>query len=568
MSELRIETKVIPTAHWGGVSTLPSLAEELRHSFMKNQFALDEADGLFFNYGNVDYAFPYKAQDNYDRALEPTEHKTIVLENAHLKATFMPHLGGKLWSLYDKDEEKELLFENTVVRPCHLGIRNAWLSGGIEWNCGYIGHNPFTCDWLHTAKTKLEDGTPVLRFYQFERVRSIVYQMDFFLPEDSKLLHCRMRIVNPHYEVVPMYWWSNVAVVDDPDARVIIPAKETYTAPNAYPEKISIPEHNGIDVTYPTRNVIAIDYFWKTLPEKRKYICQIDGTGYGLMQTSTDRLKGRKLFVWGNSEGGKRWKNFLTADDQSGSYNEIQCGLTYAQFECMPMPPKTAWEWLEVYGPIHADPAKVHGDWELAKEEVEGRLDATVLREDLEQLLVDTKKMATAPAEEILFTADGWGALEKERRAYMEENPMCNHLDFGQVGEEQASWKKLLTEGTLGEHDPKEPPISYMLQDEWTELLKAAVAGKDKENWYSHLQLGLIHLAKRDYYFAKRSLRASLRLAPSAWGYYGLAVAYKNEEDHAKEVAYMKKAYALAPNDASLIKVYIGCFYEYEKFSQ
>ena len=566
MSELRIEKRRIPTANFHEVSSLPAVTEELRLSFMQNKFALDEDDELFVNYGTVDYAFPYKVQDNYDRELVDTEHNTVVLENKYLKATFMPHYGGKLWSLFDKVAGKELLFENSVVRPCHLGIRNAWLSGGIEWNCGYIGHNPFTCDWLHTARTSLDDGTPVLRFYQYERVRSIVYQMDFFLPEDSKLLFVRTKIMNQKFEVVPMYWWSNVAVEDPDGARVVVPADETYTAPNSYPEKIKIPVHNGIDVTYPADNVIAIDYFWKTQPDKRKYICQVNKDGYGLIQTSTGRLKGRKLFVWGNSEGGDRWKNFLTADDESGSYNEIQCGLTYAQFECIPMPPNTTWQWLEGYGAVQTEAEKVHGPWGGAKEEVESKLRQLVTEERMDEILKETDKMARTPAQEILFRADGWGALEVYRRKVQQEAPLCPWLDFGELGEEQQIWVDLLNNGTLGVHDPHDNPISYMLQPEWTALLQKAVGNKDKDNWFALLQLGLVYLSEKNNFFAEKYLLESMKKKKSAWAAYGLAEVYKRLGMSAETVKYMRLAYINAPENASLAKAYLRCLHENKRY--
>ena len=433
MTELRVEKLRIPSVDFNGESTLPSISENLRLTFMQDEFELGEEDGLFVNYGMVEYGFPYKAQDNYTRKLQDKEQVTVVLENAYLKATFLPQFGGKLHSLFDKVEQKELLFVNSIVRPCHLGVRNAWMSGGVEWNCGYVGHNAFTCDWMHTARTHLEDGTPVLRFYQYERIRGIVYQMDFFLPEESRLLYVRTKIVNPQFKVVPMYWWSNIAAPDVPGNRVIVPVTNTFTARDSHPVKIAVPEYNGIDITYPLNNVISIDYFWNIPQQERKYICQVDQEGYGLVQTSTKRLKGRKLFVWGNSEGGDRWKNFLTADEESGSYNEIQAGIAQTQYECLPMPPKTVWEWVEAYGAIQLDPAKAHGDWETAKEEAACRLNSIVSQEELEQLLRDTKAMSKSPADEMLFHADGWGALEQERRRISGEDAMCSYLDFGTI---------------------------------------------------------------------------------------------------------------------------------------
>ncbi|MBQ6832493.1 MAG: DUF5107 domain-containing protein [Oscillospiraceae bacterium] len=568
MTELRVEKLNIPSVEFNGESTLPSISENLRLTFMQDAFELSEEDELFVNYGMVEYGFPYKAQDKYSRKLQDRQQPVVVLENEYLKATFLPQFGGKLHSLFDKVAGKELLFVNSVVRPCHLGVRNAWMSGGVEWNCGYVGHNAFTCDWMHTARTRLEDGTPVLRFYQFERIRGIVYQMDFFLPEQSRLLFVRTKIVNPQFKVVPMYWWSNIAAPDVPGNRVIVPVTNTFTARDSHPVKIAVPEYNGIDITYPLNNVISIDYFWNIPTNDRKFICQVDRTGYGLVQTSTKRLKGRKLFVWGNSKGGDRWKNFLTADDESGSYNEIQAGIAKTQYECLPMPPKTVWEWVEAYGAIQLDPQKAHGSWEEAKMEAASGLDSLVSEQELELMLQATKAMAKSPAEEMLYRADGWGALEQKRRAVCGEDPMCAYLDFGELTPEQEPWLRLLEQGTVGEHDPSKPPVSYMCQGEWTNCLKQAVNGQDGQNWFAWLQLGLNTFIEKDYERAAAMLQTSVRQKESAWALYALSILNRDIGDHEKEVCYMLQAWALRNDDVSLARQTLRCLYENRRFAQ
>jgi len=217
---LHFEKMIIPSADFHGVSSLPPLAAVSNVQNMTGG-ALDEDDEIYIGYGFLQSIFPYRMQDLYDRTLTPREYTAAVLENEYLRAVFLPQLGGRLWSLYDKKAGRDLLYENTVVRPCNLALRNAWLSGGIEFNCGMVGHGPFTCDRMFMAQTALEDGTPVLRFYEYERIRACVYQMDFFLPADSKVLYGRMRIVNPNRETVPMYWWTNIAVPEDEGYRIL-----------------------------------------------------------------------------------------------------------------------------------------------------------------------------------------------------------------------------------------------------------------------------------------------------------------------------------------------------------
>lgn len=306
---MRIVNVTLPSAHFNGESTLPSLYE-MSNVQALTRSALDEDDGLFVGYGGLRSLFPYRMQDLYDRAEEPTVYLGIEFENRYLKALFLPALGGRLWSLYDKTAGRELLYRNPVVRPCNLAVRNAWLAGGIEFNCGMIGHHPFTCSQLFAAQTALDDGTPVLRMYEFERIRRCVYQMDFFLPEDSRVLLGRMRIVNPNRETVPMYWWTNMAVRENPRARNIIDATVSYNNRGGIVGKNPVPVSGGTDITYPSRNPVAIDYFWKIPDAARKFTAYLDGDGYGFCQTSTARLQGRKLFVWGQGEAAHAGRSF------------------------------------------------------------------------------------------------------------------------------------------------------------------------------------------------------------------------------------------------------------------
>ncbi len=567
MTVLKQEKITMPSANFHGESSLPPISVKLSLADIKDKFLLDEDDGLFINYGIMESAFPYRYQDLYDRELTDREYETIVLENDNLRAVFFPEFGGKLWSLFDKKRQRELLFNNSVVRPCNLGIRNAWLSGGIEWNSCFKGHGPFTCSLINTAATELEDGTPVLRFYYFERIRCAVVQMDFFLPDGSEYLYSRMRIENPNSQVIPMYWWSNVAVPENKGDRVIVPAEEAYSAPNAEVVKIKIPVHNGIDVTYPAENVMSNDYFWKTLEGNRPYICQLDAEGYGLCQTSTRRLKGRKLFVWGNSQGGKRWQNFLTADEESGSYDEIQCGLAHTQYECLPMPPHTVWEWLEAYGPMSADRDKIHGEWAQARAETEKILEQSCPLALLENMLNDTRKMAKSPAKRILFLRDGWGALENLRREKAGEEVFGRHLLFEEPGKEQEDWWNLLYKGTLGLHDPKEIPRSYQSQQEWLALLAHALEEKDRDNWYAFYQMGVALIAIERYAEAEKYLLRSKNLAESAWADYSLAVLYRKTGRYLEEVRLMLSAYSQRSDDLSLVKEVLRCLHEREESS-
>jgi len=562
-----IQTKLaVPAAEMNGESTLP-LLYDVRLPGEPSDSDLGEDDALFINYGGSRSAFPYKSQDCYSRELTADSPDAVVLENEHLRATFTPGLGGKLWSLYDKDADRELLFANHIYRPAYLALRNAWASGGVEWNCGASpGHHPHTCDQMFTAVIDAEDSglnCPVLRMYHYERIRGVTQQMDFYLPENAKFLHCRMRVVNDNYTVTPMYWWSNIAVPSDEAARVVVPADFAFTPVDGKVTRVAVPYRNGIDVSYPTQNPISIDYFFKTYDHHRHYTSHLGADGYGLVQTSTDRLKGRKLFVWGKGQGGKKWQEYLSGDDGKGNFNdgrycEIQCGLANTQYETLPMPPKTAWEWIEYYGPMQADPARIHSEWHEAQAELEARLDEAAPLETIEKELIDTHKMATSPASRMIAYGDGWAALENLRRKKKGMAPLCPHLDYGETSDDQAMWENLLTAGSLrgtDNDDPAKAPCSYQRREEWIKLLKEAVKGPDKHFWLTHYMLGCAYLAEQDTERAADELEISCALNANAWNTYATAELYRVTGDLKLAAITMIAAAKMAPDDNSLCKM-------------
>lgn len=377
--------------------------------------------------------------------------------------------------------------------------------------------------------------------------------MDFFLPDSSRVLLCRIRIVNDNPRTIPMYWWSNIAIPEVEGGRVIMDTEETYTNKTGGLTKCAVPIVEGNDITYPMNNPTSIDFFWKLPEDARRYECQLDREGYGLVQTSTRRLKGRKLFVWGQGPGGDRWQSYLT-EGNDGRYVEIQAGLGCTQMECLPMPPKTAWEWVEAYGAMSANPEKVHGDWIDARDEVGKRLEELIGEAELEKILRETKDMAKSPAEKTVFHGGGYGALENLRREAKGEKLTCPHLDFREVEEEQAAWVRLLRESTLGEHDETEAPKSYMNQPEWIELLEKSVLDKDAGNWYSRLQLGMYYLSEMRTGEARTELERSLVLNPSPWALWGLAQLEGLQGDRDARARIIMRASKMIPSDLALAR--------------
>ncbi len=531
MSELRYEKRIMPAADLGPDNPLPPLQSTRDiHTEKKPPEIPGIPDEILRNmaYGHIPNILPYTIQDGYTRHREPREFQIAVLENEVLRATFLLEFGGRLWSLLHKPSGRELLDCNPVFQPANLALRNAWFSGGVEWNIGTIGHSPFTCSPLFVTHLHTQDGTPILRMYEWERIRQVPYQIDAYLPSGSPVLFVRVRITNPHNRVVPMYWWSNIAVPETQRTRVIIPADAAYKF--GYGKGgmalVPIPEIDGVDITYPTNINRSADFFFDIPDNRRHWITALDEDGRGLIQTSTARLKGRKLFLWGMGKGGRRWQTFLSQEGQA--YIEIQAGLARTQREHIPMPAGAEWTWLEAYGLMETNPAVVHGhNWMHAQQAVEEQLERLISREALDIELARGAAFADTPPEALIQRGSGWGALEQLRRQHQGLPPFCSPaliFDAASLDEEQTPWVHLLNNGVFPELDPDKTPTGFLIQTEWLHMLEDVVREVESGNWAVGLHLGIMRYQIGDYKGARKAWETSMSLCATPWLARNLAV--------------------------------------------
>lgn len=121
--------KVYKVSSITSVSDVPHLSLEKEAHKAKSD--IDNFEGLFIDYGWRETSYPYTQQNSYAEETEQ-EITVAVLENDYLYAEFLPTLGGRLWKLYDKKKQRDVLYTNDVIRFRNLSIRNAWFSGGVE----------------------------------------------------------------------------------------------------------------------------------------------------------------------------------------------------------------------------------------------------------------------------------------------------------------------------------------------------------------------------------------------------------------------------------------------------
>jgi tetratricopeptide (TPR) repeat protein len=297
-----------------------------------------------------------------------------------------------------------------------------------------------------------------------------------------------------------------MAVDEREDVRVLVPADKSYRwGYGGKLSKVPIPymtvEANKLkgrsnesgtlhwDISRTTQLPQAMDFFFDLPKGQRRWISAIGGDGYGFVQTSTDILQGRKLFVWGMGAGGRNWQSFLA---QPGSaYLEIQAGLAHTQLEHLPMKGGATISWMEAYGPIKAEADVVQGkDWSVATGAIDRALEDVCPRGRVEEMHQKAQEELDGKVGRTETVGAGWALVQKELLG-PDFRDGGLHFPVSSLGKREEPWLKLIREGYLPCPDVMEEPGSYQIGKDWEQLQEEALEQGGSRHWYGYFQYGV-----------------------------------------------------------------------------
>lgn len=497
---------------------------------------------------------PYGMQDRYTRQRSMRQYPTIVMENDKLRAEFLPQFGGRLYSLYSKEHGQELLFKNPVFQPANLAIRNAWFSGGIEWNVGQLGHAYHTCGDVSFAKCQA-NGETFLRLYDYVRTTGLFWQVDFHLPDGSSFLYAHIRIINDGNQDQPLYWWTNTAVPER-GARIFsgneniiyIDPKSLVREgdPHGYGHGVmpELPRMPGVDISYPEAFDYTSEYFFQnTSEDPSPWEAAVYPQGVSFLERSTQPLRTRKMFCWGQHSGGRNWQDHL-AEPGKGAYVEIQAGLTPTQSHGADLPAHREISFTQAFGSFHASTLR-EGIWQESCAKIQHLADQVLPPDAIQALHQDYAAMADAPCGALLHKGHGWGALEAMRREICGEPGIPAQLTFLLDGTpEEEPWLSLLEGKQLPPILPGQLPRSWMVDPAWRVHLQNAIA-QDPQNPAGLIYLGVLEYENENYEAAQSLWRKVNAIQPTVIALRCLAVALERDGQEQAALEAMEKAFCL-----------------------
>jgi hypothetical protein len=575
-TEVSVGTRRLPIAPLGPSNPWPNF--RFQHAPAPVSFGpgLSDEDRAGALADGVVPPLPYLIQDNYTRQRRSGSVPTIRVENAALRATFYPALCGRMTSLYDKRGGRELLFDNPVLQFANLAIRNAWFSGGVEWNGPLFGHSLLTCSPIYaglveTSSTRFAGASPLLRLYEFDRALETTWQVDLFLPPADDRLWVHVKAINPNDHEVRFYWWTNIAVPQTSGTRVLAPADYALSDGDLRISRQSFPlfprqragstaqgAGNGaqgagspfptFDASYPQKYPYCAAAFFRKPGVNKPWLVCLDDQGRGLSHVSTPTLFGRKLFTWGTSRGGQHWLDFLSEPGR-GNYCEVQGGVVPTQLQTRPLAAGASIEWTECISPFSMDPKEAHDtDYAVACAAARKAVDQRVSDAALKEMDSFLTAEAVAPIRTLLYRGAGWGWLYEKRIGHK----ISPGLTFeSRSGDEEQPWNELLATGTFSSQTLSKRPCSFNVSPGWTKLLQES-ARRHGETWLHHLHLGVADLERGSLAAAGEHFRASVALEDNAQARRCLALLHEHDSDRAGAEADYLRAWSLCGNDRNL----------------
>jgi tetratricopeptide (TPR) repeat protein len=255
---------------------------------------------------------------------KPRTYRTIVVENQYLKVTYIPELGGRFFSLYDKMHKKEVFYRNDVIKPAMFNPRNGWSTSGIELTGPYDAHmltlhgEPF---WSNTI-VHHDDGSVSLVLGEVDPVYHMKVNLSATLYSGIAAMQISVFCYNRNDSEKPQMFWTNAGFPSTEKTRFIYPM--TRTIGHTTGEVSDWPLYNGIDYSWDRSNRHMLGVFGIDSYDNFAGAYRFD-EDYGVFRYADRRIvQGMKLWTFGYGPEADQMQKVYT--DKAGPYIEVQSG--------------------------------------------------------------------------------------------------------------------------------------------------------------------------------------------------------------------------------------------------
>ena len=308
-----------------------------------------------------DPIYPYPRLDaGRVNAKAPRAYATVVLENAYVRVTVLPEIGGRVIRWEDKTTGRLLTYANSVVKPAMTwGYRGWWLgTGGIEWAFPVDEHGLNEYRPWQVALLTGPDWRGV-RVWDIESRTGLTIEITLKLFAGRSDLLITPRIANGTGQPRSFQFWINAMLTlsgaNSPSSglRFWVPTSQMKihsTNDGGLPGPrglIPWPVYNGRDFSrYTTWNHYAGLFATEWLGAAGAYD---ESSDQGIVRAYPPQTaQGVKLFCLGDLPSGQYTDDNSRYFEFWGGYNHTFFSEDYAQIQ-----PGQSLSWDETWYPVH-----------------------------------------------------------------------------------------------------------------------------------------------------------------------------------------------------------------------
>ncbi|MCZ2073785.1 MAG: DUF5107 domain-containing protein [Bryobacterales bacterium] len=255
---------------------------------------------------------------------KPRKYRSIHLENEYLKLTYLPELGGRIFSVYDKVRGREMFYRNDVIKPVGYNPRNSWHQSGIELTGPYDAHmltlygEPF---WSNKVISNA-DGSMTLMLGELDPVYHMRVDLSATLYPGIAAVKMSVFCYNTRDGRMPQMFWLSAALPGTEKTQFIYPM--TRTIGHTTSEIADWPVHNGVDYSWDRNNRNMLGVFGIDIYDNFQGAYHHDHD-YGVFRYADRRVvQGMKMWTFGYGPNAKSYEMGYT--DTAGPYVEVQSG--------------------------------------------------------------------------------------------------------------------------------------------------------------------------------------------------------------------------------------------------
>lgn len=281
---------------------------------------------------------------------QPQNYPAIFVENEYLKLTYIPELGGRFFSLYDKLHHREVFYRNDVIKPTQFNPRFSWPQSGIELTGPYDAHTltlhsePY---WSHTI-LRHKDGSVSVMLGEVDPIYHMNVTYTATIVPGVAALKISTFCYNGNDGQKPQMFWSNAAFRVTPKLRFLYPM--TATVGHTTGVVSPWPIYNGVDLSWAHNNMHMLGVFGIDSYDNYGGSYEFDHN-YGVFRYADRRkVQGMKMWTFGFGPGSSDVEHSYT--DKAGPYFEAQSGRMVWDGHYEWVDPHKVEQWHEWWIPV------------------------------------------------------------------------------------------------------------------------------------------------------------------------------------------------------------------------